>query len=716
MSIRQSAPRKFKNLLLLAVMAWVLYGACVEVYNIAWDTGTWLGRFSLKWGLAFFLFSLFCIFSILLIGKILGQPQTFEPLLNPLLQIRKRLGIARWVLAGVLLLSPVYILQYTFWGVVLHGPSLRVVLLSFSMILLGFLFTKDGEKFIGWGGLLASAVLVSGTWTFFSSIGQITDYPFSLGWSEGNRLWDYSILFGRRLYDYPDGKEIPVYLDVGRQLIGGIPFLLPRLTIWQERLWLSLIGVVPYLVLGWVSFHQNKKDVVPWLLAGVWAFTFVKQGPIHPPLLICAILVAAAWGRPLWLAIPLVLGAGFFAVTSRFTWLFAPAMWAAMLEMISGAAHPNQLDKKTWMRAISVGVAGVIGGYVMPFFIPLLRGWLDTFNSETTILSNDVAGGVTLDFVQSSVSDQPLLWYRLFPNETFAPGILIGLLLAVGPLIIVLVYLAQSRQWALNGWQKLAILSPLLAFLLVGLIASTKIGGGGDLHNLDMFIIGLMFTAAVAWRCGGRQWIDNIGLAPAGMKIVMLALITAPLYWVVMELKPLSIHGNIHSIAVLADISPLFVETGVLPDPLPGTLPSSEDAQEALDEIRAEVEHALLNGDILFMDQRQLLTFGYITGVPLVPEYDKKVLIDKAMSEDSAYFDGFYRDLAARRFSLIITNPLHQTIKTEDTVFGEENNAWVKWVSTPLLCYYEPVLTLKKVKVQLLAPRQDISNCTSLLP
>lgn len=710
MFTRLSTSRTHEKLLLLGLVVWVLSGACIEFYNIAWGTGEWLGQFSPKWALAFFLFAALCILGVISIERFLGKPHAFSPLFVRLAWLRKRLGVIRWLLAIFLVILPAYVLQYTFWGIVLHGPYLRIVLFSFSISALGVLFTDD-KRLVEWNGLLAGAGLVSGISIFFSSLGQITNYPFSLGWSEGNRLWDYSIMFGRHLYEYPAGKEIPVYLDIGRQFIGGIPFLLPGITIWQERLWLALIGVIPYLALGWISFYLGRKNLLPWLLAGIWAFTFVRQGPIHPPLLICAIAVAIAWQRPLWLAIPLLVGAGFFAVTSRFTWLFAPAMWAVMLEMSSEGAPSKQLNKKTWLRAIWAGGAGVIGGYVLPFFIPLLGKWFDALKGGATIASNNVAGGVTLDFVQSSISDQPLLWYRLFPNETFPPGILLGLLVAVGPLIFILLYLSRSRQWLLNGWQKLAITLPLLAFLAVGLIASVKIGGGGDLHNMDMFIIGLMFTSAVAWRNGGRQWIANINLAPMWTKATMLALIVFPLYWAAMDLRPISITGNLRSIVVLSDISSPDIEAGILPDPLPGTLPSQEDTQKALDEIRTEVQRALPFGDILFMDQRQLLTFGYISGVPLVPEYDKKVLIDKAMSEDAAYFDAFYRDLAARRFSLIISNPLNQTIKTEEAVFGEENNAWVKWVSTPVLCYYEPLLTLKKVKIQLLVPRQDISNC-----
>jgi hypothetical protein len=49
-------------------------------------------------------------------------------------------------------------------------------------------------------------------------------------------------------------------------------------------------------------------------------------------------------------------------------------------------------------------------------------------------------------------------------------------------------------------------------------------------------------------------------------------------------------------------------------------------------------------GRVLFMDQRQLLTFGYVEDVPLVPEYEKKVLMNAAMGADANYFAPFYAD------------------------------------------------------------------------
>jgi len=694
-------------------VAFLFYGAASEFYQIAWGTGIWLGQFALTWALAFFLFSSFCLLGLVGIWMILWSPKKLERISRALCSFRGRLGHVRWIFALLFLILPVCFLQYTFWGIVLHGPYLRILLAVFFGILLGWVLTKDKNKLLSWPGALTSLVLVSGIYTFFVPLIKVTDYPFSLGWSEGNRLWDYSILFGRHVYTYPLDLPIPVFLERGRQFIGGIPFLIPGVEIWQVRLWIALVDIIPCLILGWIAYQLPENKVLYWLLAGVWVFTFVRQGPIHPPLLLSAIIVALVWKRPLWLAVPLIAAVSFFAEATRFTWLFAPGMWAGMLELSGVVAQDHQLDKKTWVRAISVGTAGVLGGYVAPFWIPRLLQWVRSFGESPAVADVGSAGstGVTVSSVSASVSAQPLLWYRLFPNATYGQGILIGLALAVLPLIAVLFYLVKTGRWKLNLWQKLAVVLPLLAFLVVGLIVSVKIGGGGDLHNMDMFIIGLMFVGAIAWRNGAYRWINEIHAAPVWIQLAVLALILIPGYQSLRNISPLVVIEDRQTVATLADIL-----EDPLPNPLPDTLPSEPDAVKALETIRREVAKAAQTGEVLFMDQRQLLTFGYIKDIPLVPEYDKKLLINESLSGNAHYFEKFYQDLASQRFSLIITNPVNRRLEKSEGHFSDENNAWVKWVTTPLLCYYEPLDRLKRVDVELLVPRQDISACEEILP
>jgi len=691
-----------QRLIIIALSTTLLTAAGYEFYNITWGTGVWLGQFSLKWGVAFFLFIVFAVAVLQSIILTLWRNERILSVGARLASLRAKLGFFRWVFAIAILALPVWLLQYSAWGLVLHGQYLRLLLWLFSAISLGYLLTGSNDKAVTFNGLFSGLVLISGMTIFAVSLANVTSYPFSLGWSEGNRFWDYSVLFGRDIYIYPADKPITVLLDVGRQFIGGVPFLFPGVTIWQERLWIGLGNAVPYLILGLVAFKTQSGNRSHWFLVAIWAMTFVIQGPIHPPLLWCAILVAFAWKKPLWLALPVIFVTSYFAEVSRYTWMFAPGMWAAMLELSGASLEDGKLGRAAWARAISVGAAGILGGYAAPFFIPsILAKFFPGFSSS-------LGTGVTLAGVGSEASAQALLWYRLFPNATYGYGILLGLLLAVGPLTAVLIYLSSTHRWSLNLWQKLAIILPLLAFLAVGLIVSVKIGGGGDLHNMDMFILGLLFAGAIAWDQSGKEWVTQAANSPSWVRIVLVLAVMIPAYIPVRAMRPQQVaEEDMVWVMTLADIPPQ--------GPFPELLPYEHDANKALADIRSAVEAAAPNGEILFIDQRQLLTFRYITGVPLVPEYDKKVLINQAMSADEAYFKTFYQDLASHRFSLIITNPLHERIQTEEDNFGEENNAWVEWVSAPALCFYEPLDTLKKVRVQLLVPKEDISACSQYI-
>lgn len=145
-------------------------------------------------------------------------------------------------------------------------------------------------------------------------------------------------------------------------------------------------------------------------------------------------------------------------------------------------------------------------------------------------------------------------------------------------------------------------------------------------------------------------------------------------------------------------------------------LPPDDEVDEILQTIRQEVDARKSQGEVLFLDQRQLLTFGYVRDVPFVHEYEKKILMNAAMGAQAGYFAPFYADLASNRFSLIITEPMRAPVKDSNYQFGEENNAWVEWVVEPALCYYEEIQTFRSAQIQLLVPRQGEVDCSSQLP
>ena len=224
-------------------------------------------------------------------------------------------------------------------------------------------FLKADRQLVSWYTLLAALLLTSSAFSIAFAFINVSDYPFSIGWSEGNRMWDYSLLFGRYLYDYPLDKDVFATTDAGRQLVGGLPFIIPGVTIVVERFWTALTTVLPYLLLGLAAFRFTAKDKKLWILLGLWSFIFLKQGPIHPPLVLCAFAVALLWRRPLWISIPLILVTSYLAEESRYTWMFAPGLWLVMLEFSGTRLLDGRLRAATWWRAIALGLAGALGGF-----------------------------------------------------------------------------------------------------------------------------------------------------------------------------------------------------------------------------------------------------------------------------------------------------------------------------------------------------------------
>jgi hypothetical protein len=706
-----------KEILLSGGVAWVLLRACGEFYQIAWGSGVWIGEFSHTWLLLYCVFVCICAGILVLSSVIIWRPDLLARHVNRILSVREKLGIFRWVIWLAIFTVPVWFFQFTLWGLVLQKFYIRILVWIIVVCLLAILASKN-DRLADWKQLLAMLILTSSLFSIFSSFKLVNDYPFSLGWSEGNRLWDYSVLFARDRYIFPMDKSIPVFLDFGRQLIGGLPFLIPGITIGPVRLWVALTQVLPYLLLGIVLFRTHARGDLSWLLLPLWAYLFLKQGPIHPPLVVCAIMVALAWRAPLWYAIPLVVGAGYFAQASRYTWIFAPGMWIFMLEVASASLPDRKTALPVLKRALLLGALGIFGGLYLAGMLPDSWDFMSQAATPTPIAASapsvtPVPGGSQgnyppyIQFVIDKLSIQPLLWYRLLPNATYGNGIVLALFFAVSPLVFILLYVSAKNIWQINLFQKISLLLPLLAFLIVGLVASTKIGGGGDLHNMDMFLIGLFFTGVIAWKNGAGSWILNETAGPGLIQgVIVLALVNSAVV-PLQSMRTYVFTEDTASIKTLVD-APSEKALDLLPSP--------QKIDFALQTIQAEVRAAKPLGDVLFMDQRQLLTFGYVKDVPLIADYDKKLLMDQALSSDMNYFKNFYADISARRFSLIVSELLRTPVKDSSYQFGEENNAWVKWVSNPLLCYYEPKVTLKEVGVQLLVPKNGPVDCSAQMP
>ncbi len=575
----------------------------------------------------------------------------------------------RYLICFLILAFPGYLLMFTRFGEYSIGYWFRLALLLLAGLLGTWLLF--GELPV-WEWLLRFSILVCACGALFAAFNWLsaaTNYPFSQGWSEGDRIWDYSLMFGKSRYLNPGNGPIFAFITTGRQFLWALAFLLPGLNIFGIRLWDAVLWILPGLILGWVVLSPNNRPGArySWLwVAGfaVWTFLFLAQGPIYAPLVVCAILVAVAVRQKnLFFSGLLVLTAGFYAYISRWTWTYAPGLWAGMLAMLDICEPGFRAGKwKQLSRPVVLGIAGYVGGQLLPQVIHL--------GQDPTITS--INNGLIID-PTSQLVRQPLLWGRMLPNSTYTPGILLGTLWAGLPLVALLIWLVWKRIWRPNSLQLLAITIPTLAFLAVGLIASTKIGGGSNLHNIDMFWISLVLIGAWAWKDILSQSLFN-GKLRNGLIFWLSFVLVLPAAYTIQYGARL-------------------------------TFPTANVIESTLQGIQATVNVDMKYGEVLFMDQRQLLTFGYIKNAPLVSDYEKKYMMDESMTGDASYFQTLYRDLSHRRFSLIVSEPLETSLQRPGEVFGDEGDDFVKWVSTPVLCYYQPVATFREVGVQLLEPR-----------
>jgi hypothetical protein len=624
-------------------------------------------------------FDVFCVVTLIPLGlwvyglKLALAGTLHTRLYAGYLKLARRLpGAVRLVLAVLLLFLTAYVFLYSSFGRYQFIYWLRL----FSILACGFLsalLVYPENVNYAWllkaagGVVFATVIFVMGDW-----LTNVTNYPFSLGWSEGNRFWDYSIMFGFSRYLNPSGQAVVPFLEAGRQLLWAIPFAIPGIGIQGMRLWNVLVWVIPPFLLGMFSILRGKTFRSEWVWQlgfALWVFLFLSQGPIYPPLVVCAIaVVIGVRQKNLPLAITLVAVASYYARISRWTWMYAPGLWAGMLTLVAIQSPSFRNGRwKELIRPVVLGLSGLAGAELIPQLVSRF---------STGMVAAE--GSMKVALASSFNFKQPMLWDRMLPNPTYAPGILLGYLWVAGPVILLLAVLILQKIWNPNWLQKSALVFIIGGFTVAGLIVSVKIGGGSNLHNLDMLWVTLALLSAWVFR----DWLDRRlpGLYDVKVKSVLAALCVAC----------------------------LFPTTSMIQYGEPYIVPGQYFVDSSLRKLNAEVQLAKTKGEVLFLDQRQLLTFGYVKDVPLVAEYEKKLVMDQALSGNQMYFDGLYKDLQNHRFSLIVTEPIRKSMADEDTRnFGEENNAWVYWVSRPLLKYYKAKVTYDEVGVQLLVPREN---------
>ncbi len=586
--------------------------------------------------------------------------------------------------AVLICLMPGILYNFLHFSEPYRGLWIRIFISGFSVIFASWLWDREND--IHFSGLIPCALIFSAGFALLTQFRDITNYPFSIGWSEGNRMWDYSVLFGKDLYDFPQDQTIPAYIDIGRQSLWGLIYLLPKVNIVMARLWNDFLFTIPCALLGWALLRFEPTCRSRRLLAySLWAMLFLMQGPIYTPLTLAAILVALGSRLPLVLNCLLTAAAGFYAVMSRSTWLPAPSAFAVFLQFLDPKANSSDEERKSrWWKSAALGLSGLAGAVIYMkrdiftgIFSPGMPETAETAGAAAAAAAMDAVPPIfSPDWFRYYLGRQALLFDRLWPNETYKPGIVLGLAMAVLPMIILIAVWAFRKEWKLDFWQKLLLYAGSGIFLCAGLIFSIKIGGGSNLHNLDMFLILMLIVSALAWKAGMGSWLTEKIRTDSLICLLMLAAILIPAWDNITHTTPR-----------------IYPDPGITAD-------AAEKIREVIDEHDGE--------DILFIDQRQLLTFGTVQKIPLIADYEKKWMMDEAMSNDAAYFEPYIRDLKARRFAAIISEPLHIKFQGAGGDFTEENDLFVTYVSVPTLCYYEPYETYAEQGVQILLPRETV--------
>lgn len=492
-------------------------------------------------------------------------------------------------------------------------------------------------------GFAIALVALGVSYEVYSRLLVVTAYPFSLGWSEGSRYYYASLPFSPRIY----GERFPWSVwHPTRYFLQAIPFAFSNFNLWFHRLWQALLWIVlttaAALSLAWRL--KIQKRLTFFLLVG-WLFLyFLRIGVYyHLQVMVILVLLGVRRDRP-WLSLLTILLASLWAGMSRLNWYPVPALLAIALYLLETplAAHKN--GWRYLFQPVLWGILGLLFAFLGQALYVRLSG-----NSDLRA------------FASSLTSD--LLWYRLLPNATYPPGVLPALLIVTFPLLWLVQGLRHWQAYPLHGLRKAGLIAILLVLLIGGAVVSVKIGGGGDLHNMDAFALLLVVIALYLFF--RRFAADEPPTRPSAVPWGVLAWgLIAPLVFLLNMLSPLPAYDL-------------------------------QQGEKTLANFRAALQPYAQRGEVLFITQRHLLTFGLIPNVRTLPQYEVVTLMEMAMSYNEPYLNQFYTDLQQHRFTAIVAGPQSLRIKGTDQSFAEENNAWNNRVARYLLCYYQPAQTFE---------------------
>jgi hypothetical protein len=497
---------------------------------------------------------------------------------------------------------------------------------------------------------LLTALLILGlAYQVAYNASQISDTPLTIAWSEGSRYYYASTFFSQTIYGAQ--QPLPV-LDPARYLMQTPPLIL-QLPIawhrlWEGALWLGFSALAALALAR--RFRWQKRGAA--LLFCGWLILLFLQGPIYYHLLGTAILVLW-WFNPrrFWRSLLVVIAASILAGLTRINWFPMPGVLAAVLYLL-------EVDCKG-KKFVS---------YVMPPVVWGIAGLGTAFLVKTIYIS---LSGNPAEFFNSALYSD-LLWDRLLPNSTYPPGMILGSLTAYLALAVMILFkVFHSRQaW---HWMRLSLLGLiLLAFYGAGMVVSIKIGAGSNLHNLDTFIF--LFAVVASYIFMDRFTPDE-QRQPATIPQWLLLLIA---------------------------IVPVTFAAGFLQ---PFYRYDRDAVRSSLTEVQQLVNEYAPQGQVLFLAERQLLTFDELQVKSFEALYEKFFLMEMVMANNQPYLSQFYEGLQNHRYPLIVSPTILFNYQDRSHNFSEENNMYIDRVTQPLTQYYRTLQDFPALGVTLLIPK-----------
>ena len=487
-------------------------------------------------------------------------------------------------------------------------------------------------------------------------INSVSSNPFTLSWSEGSRYYYASLVVAQKLY----GQNIPLsFLHPSRYLVLSVPFLLRQDSIFIHRAWQVFLWITTTLVCMITLVKRLRNRDFWWQVILVCSgFLFLQQGPVYYHLLLCAIAVFIGFDKDkFWRSLIVVVFASIWAGISRINWYPLPGVLAALLYLLE---KTRSSEKNLW-EYIKIPLLYIATGLV--------------FSLAANLAYIPLSGNADVEqFTTSFTAD--LLWNRLLPGPTFPKGILTGILWLCAPCLILVIMRFYRKEHTLNKITPFFIVFALSVFFTGGLVVSVKIGGGSNLHNMDAFLL-LLMTCVYYLEFTDLAGEDGSRPAAPLRGLFLILMLLQPLFWSFSIWSPRSIY-------------------------------SAESLQHDLQEIKGYTESITRqhpDSEILFINERQLLTFGYIPEVELIPEYELLELMEMAISNQGDYLQLFYERLAAHEFDMIVIDKQYLNFKNEEDAFSEENNAWVRNITIPLMKYYTPITWLRYTDTEIYIPR-----------